>query len=84
MTVELYQGDCLEVLPRLAAGSVDACILDLPYGVTQAKHDVVIPFAPMWAEVKRVLKGNGVFVTTASQPFSSMLVCSNLAWFKYE
>jgi len=27
----LYQGDCLAVLPTLAAGSVDACFVDPPY-----------------------------------------------------
>src|SRR3990170_5395559 len=31
--VKLYLGDCLEILPTLAAGSVDAIITDLPYGV---------------------------------------------------
>jgi site-specific DNA-methyltransferase (adenine-specific) len=43
----------------------------------------VIPFAPMWEAVKYVLKPRGVFVTTASQPFTSALVMSNLEWFKH-
>jgi site-specific DNA-methyltransferase (adenine-specific) len=63
---------------------VDAIITDIPYGTTACGWDVVIPFAPMWEGVKRVLKPRGVFVTTASQPFTSMLVMSNLKWFKYE
>jgi site-specific DNA-methyltransferase (adenine-specific) len=84
MTVQLYQGDCLEVMRTLPAGSVDAIITDLPYGTTACKWDEVIPFAPMWEQVKRVLKPRGVFVTTASQPFTSKLVMSNLEWFKYE
>lgn len=33
MTVTLLQGDCLELLPTLAAGSVDAVITDPPYGL---------------------------------------------------
>ena len=80
----LHEGDCLEVLPTLEAGSVDAIITDLPYGTTACSWDEVIPFAPMWAEVKRVLKPRGVFVTTASQPFTSKLIMSNLDWFKYD
>ncbi len=32
-TVQLYLGDCLEVLPTLAPGSVDAVVTDPPYGV---------------------------------------------------
>lgn len=81
---ELYLGDCLDVLPQLAAGSVDAILTDIPYGTTACSWDVVIPFEPMWAGVKHVLKPRGVFVTTASQPFTSMLVMSNLEGFKYD
>jgi DNA modification methylase len=82
--IDLRLGDCLEVLPTIPAQSVDAIITDLPYGTTACKWDTVIPFAPMWAEVKRLLKPRGAFVTTASQPFTSALVMSNTAWFRYE
>lgn len=81
--IELYNGDCLDVMKTLPAGSVDAIITDLPYGTTACAWDEVIPFAPMWEAVKRVLKPRGVFVTTASQPFTSRLVMSNPEWFKY-
>lgn len=80
---ELVLGDALQILPTLAANSIDAIITDLPYGTTACSWDSVIPFAPMWEQVKRLLKPRGVFVTTASQPFTSALVMSNLAWFKY-
>lgn len=83
MTVQLYCGDCLDILGTLDAGSVDAVITDLPYGTTACSWDEVIPFAPMWEQVKRVLKPCGAFVTTASQPFTSKLVMSNPDWFKY-
>lgn len=79
----LYQGDCLEIMPQLPAQSVDAIITDLPYGTTACKWDSVIPFAPMWEAVKHVLKPRGAFVTTASQPFTSALIMSNVEWFKY-
>jgi site-specific DNA-methyltransferase (adenine-specific) len=82
--VSLHLGDCLEVMATLSAGSIDAIITDLPYGTTACKWDEVIPFAPMWEAVKHVLKPRGVFVTTASQPFTSRLVNSNLDWFKYD
>ena len=84
MTVQLIQGDCLQVMKTLEAGSVDAIITDLPYGTTACSWDTVIPFAPMWECVKRVLKPRGVFVTTASQPFTSLLICSNLENFDSE
>jgi DNA modification methylase len=31
--MKLYLGDCLEILPTLAAGSVDAVVTDPPYGI---------------------------------------------------
>lgn len=76
--------DALELMARLPDSSVDAIITDLPYGTTACSWDEIIPFEPMWAGVKRVLKPRGVFVTTASQPFTSKLVMSNLAWFRCE
>ena len=82
--VTLWRGDCLEFMRGMEAGSVDAILTDLPYGTTACSWDAIIPFVPMWAEVKRILKPRGVFVTTASQPFTSKLVMSNLEWFKYE
>ena len=81
--VKLIHGDCLDILPTLTE-QVDAIITDVPYGSTACKWDIIIPFEPMWEQVKRVLKPRGVFVTTASQPFTSLLICSNLEWFKYE
>jgi site-specific DNA-methyltransferase (adenine-specific) len=69
-------------MQTLMPGSVDAIITDLPYGTTACSWDEVIPFEPMWKQVKLVLKPGGVFVTTASQPFTSNLVMSNPKWFK--
>lgn len=80
----IYLGDCLDIMPTLDAGSIDAIITDLPYGTTACKWDTVIPFESLWKEVKRVLKPNGVFITTASQPFTSALIMSNPEWFKCE
>ena len=84
MDYRLLHGDCLEIMPGLAAGSVDAIITDLPYGTTQCSWDVVLPFVDMWRAVRHVLKPRGIFVTTSNQPFTSLLICSNLDWFRYE
>lgn len=77
-------GDCLDEMPKMPAQSVDAIISDLPYGTTACKWDSVIPFAHLWSEWKRLLKPNGAIVLTASQPFTALLVVSNLDAFKYE
>lgn len=82
--VTLYCGDCLDVLPTLDDNSIDAIITDIPYGTTACKWDTVVNLDEMWKHVKRLLKSGGVFVTTTSQPFTSVLIMSNLEWFKYE
>jgi site-specific DNA-methyltransferase (adenine-specific) len=56
----------------------------LPYGTTACKWDVIIPFDKLWEQYKRIVKPNAAIVLTASQPFTSQLVMSNLEWFKYE
>ena len=80
----LYLGDCLEEMDRIEDGSIDCILADLPYGTTACKWDIVIPFGPLWIQYRRVIKKNGAIVLFGSQPFTSLLVVSNLAWFKYE
>ena len=82
--IKIIHGDCLEIMPTLADKSVDMILCDLPYGTTACKWDVVIPFEPLWKEYKRLIKDNGAIVLTASQPFTSALVMSNVDWFRYE
>jgi len=81
--INLIHGDCLEVMKLIPDGSVDMVLADPPYGTTQCKWDSVIPFEPMWEQLKRVTKKNGAIVLTASQPFTSALIMSNVKMFKY-
>ena len=79
----LIHGDCLDVMRDIPDGSVHMVCTDPPYGTTACKWDAVIPFEPMWAQLKRITKPNGAIVLMASQPFTSALVMSNVAMFKY-
>lgn len=81
---ELYLGDCLELMLDLPDASVDMILCDLPYGTTACKWDSVIPFEPLWEQYRRIAKRNAAIVLTASQPFTSRLVMSNLGWFRHE
>ena len=81
--LKLIQGDCLEVMKDIPDGSIDLVLTDPPYGTTACKWDSVIPFEPMWEQLKRITKKNGAIVLTASQPFTSALVMSNVKMFKY-
>jgi len=80
----LIQGECLEEMAKLPDGFIDAVICDSPYGTTACKWDAVIPFEPMWEQLKRIVKPNGAIVLTAAQPFTSALVMSNPKMFKYD
>jgi site-specific DNA-methyltransferase (adenine-specific) len=80
----IIHGDCLEELPKIADKSIDMILTDLPYGTTACKWDNIIPFEPMWKEVKRVIKDNGCIALFGSQPFTSKLIMSNIKMFKYQ
>ena len=81
---DLYLGDCIEVMKTLPDQSVDLILTDPPYGTTACKWDSVIPFEPMWAELKRVIKPKGTIVLFGSEPFSSALRVSNIKQYKYD
>lgn len=84
MSVTILEGDCLELMPAIAAGSVDMVLCDLPYGTTQNKWDSVLPLDRLWTEYWRVVRPNGAVVLTSAQPFTSALVVSQIDYFKYE
>ena len=81
---QIIQGDCVEVMQEIKDKSIDMILCDLPYGTTACKWDIIIPFEPLWKQYKRIIKDNGAIVLTASQPFTSALVMSNIKMFKYE
>ena len=81
--VTLYHGDCLEKMKEIPDGSVNMVLADPPYGTTACKWDSIIPLEPMWEQLKRVIKPNGAIVMTASQPFTTTLIASNMKMFKY-
>lgn len=80
----LMNGDCLERMREIPDGSVDMVLTDPPYGTTACKWDSVIPFEPMWSELERLIKPDGAIILFGSEPFSSMLRCSNIKMFKYD
>ena len=80
----IVNGDCLEVMRNLPNNCIDTIVTDIPYGLTACFWDKVPDLERMWAEWKRIIKLNGAIVMTASQPFTSILVISNIKIFKYE
>ena len=82
--MNLYCGDCLDILPTLADNSVDMVLVDLPYGTTACKWDSIIPLDKLWEQYNRICKEDGAMVFTAAQPFTTVLAASNLNNFRYE
>jgi site-specific DNA-methyltransferase (adenine-specific) len=81
--VTLINGECLAEMAKLPAASVDMVLCDLPYGTTACAWDAVIPFEPLWREYRRIARLNAAIVLTASQPFTTALIASNLVEFRY-
>ena len=81
--IDLYQGDCLKEMRRIPDGTVDMVLADPPYGTSACKWDTVIPLEDMWQQLVRVTKPNAAIVMTASQPFTTTLIGSNLKMFRY-
>lgn len=81
--IKLLNGDCLELMKDIPNKSIDMILCDLPYGTTACKWDVIIPFDKLWEQYNRIIKDNGAIVLFGNEPFTSLLICSNLKGFKY-
>ena len=80
---KIYQEDCLVGMKSIDDKSIDCIICDLPYGQTQNKLDVIIPFEPLWAEYKRIIKDNGAIILFAQGMFTAKLMLSNEKMWRY-
>ena len=82
--MRLWHGDCIELMKKIPAGSIDLLLVDLPYGTTNCKWDSIIPLKDLWEAYNRVVRINGAMLFHCAQPFTSALVMSNPKFFKYE
>lgn len=82
--INLLKGDCLELLSSIEDNSIDAVIVDPPYGTTSCKWDSIIPLEPMWSHLERIVKPNRAIVIFGQEPYSSILRASNLKKYKYD
>ena len=83
-TNQIYQGDCLDLLPSIPDKSVDMILCDLPYGTTACSWDSIIPLDRLWAEYARVIKDNGSIVLTAQGMFCAKLMIFKETWFNHD
>jgi len=80
----LYKGNCLDIMTNFPKQIIDTIITDLPYGVTQNKIDIPIPFENMWKQIKQIRKDNTPIVLFGQSKFFFKLCLSNEKEFKYD
>lgn len=81
--IELYCGDCLDIMPQIENKSVDMILCDLPYGTTQNKWDIILPFNNLWDCYNRIIKENGAIILFGSGMFTAELMTSNKSMWRY-
>lgn len=85
MTINITNGDCLELMKGLPDKSVDLFICDLPYGETNCKWDSVIDLEEFWNEFKRLRKSKKTAcIHFCSTKFGYTLIKSNEKMFKMD
>lgn len=80
---EIYLGDCLEIMELIPDKFIDMVLCDLPYGVTQNKHDSLIDLDKLWKQYNRIVKDNGVIVLFGQDKFTAKVMLSNEKNHKY-
>lgn len=80
----LLHGDCLQLLDSVPENSIDLVCADLPYGTTNCSWDTLIPLAPLWRQIERVVKDTAAVILFAQTPFDKVLGVSNLPMLRYE
>jgi len=81
---QVFNEDCMETMKRIPDGSIDLMLTDIPYGVTNYDWDTKPNLNKIWAEWNRILKHDGAFIFTSTQPLTTELISSNKSSFKYE
>jgi len=82
--IELYMGDCLELMKDLPDKSIDLILCDLPYGVTQNKKDISLSFDCLWENYNRIIKDTGAILLFGQGLFFVDLINSNRKMFRYD
>ena len=81
---QVFNEDCMETMKRIPDASIDLILTDPPYNMTNCDWDNSINLEDLWSQWERIIKDDGVVIITASQPFTSHIVLSNIKRFKYE
>lgn len=79
-----YFSDNREILKSIPDKSINLFLEDMPYNTTQCDWEYEVDLKEYWELRLPKLADKGLFVLTASQPFTTDLINSNRKMFKYE
>jgi site-specific DNA-methyltransferase (adenine-specific) len=82
--MSLYNDDCFNILPTLERGSVDFILVDPPFAKTALTWDKGLDWDKLWPLLYYVAKPNAAIAVFSSQPFTTLLINSNLSDFRYD
>ena len=83
--IQLFNDNMFNVLGNLAPQSIDLLLTDFPYGTLNKRNewDTIIDYPTFWSHIERICKPTCPIISTAAQPFTSVLISSNYKDFKY-
>ena len=84
MEYNLLNGDCLELMEAIPDDSIDMVLCDMPYGTTECKWDKTLDLTEVWKHINRITKNNAAICLFSAQPFTSILINSNLKNYRTE
>lgn len=84
MEVDLYNGDCLEIMRQIPDKSIDLIVCDLPFGTIACEWDNIIDFKELWAQYERIIKDDRAIVLFGSGQFTYKLISSNEDLYRYK
>ena len=88
MSIELYHGDCLEIMKSLPDKSVDLFLCDLPFGCLSQKScewDFKLDLKEFWKQISRLQKSNhATILHFCTTKFGYDLISSKPSWFRYD
>lgn len=82
--IELWHGDCLDLMKNIPRGSVDLILCDPPYGTTGSKWDSVVNNEKMWEQYRDLISDTGVIVLFGTEPFATCMRYNALDLYKYD
>lgn len=80
---QIINDDCLNALKAIEDNSIDLVISDLPFEMTENEWDKIIPIKPMFDELNRVIKDNGIIALMSAGLFTAELMTGNKKYYRY-